>query len=96
MRRARRRPAPLPLPMQRAGRTVPVKHEATGMQRDSPGERYADMRLPHERDEDVHQPSPPTLRVKQAAQDLAEGRTDTDRYNEARENFEEKNHKDDA
>ena len=57
--------------------------EATGVAADAPrapDERYANLRMPHERDERTHVPSAPSEVVTQAADDLAEGRRETDLY----------------
>src|SRR5262249_17291078 len=45
-------------------------------------------KLPHERDESVATPTRPARRIVQAERDLAQGRQDTDCYNDARRAFE--------
>ena len=52
--------------------------------------RYSRMKLPHERDESTHGPAKPTAVTEQAAQDVEQGRVDTDRYGEAGRHFERK------
>lgn len=57
--------------------------EATGVAAGSPrapDERYANLKMPHERDERTHAPGAPSEVVTQAADDLAEGRRETDLY----------------
>ena len=48
------------------------------------------MKLPHERDESTHGPAKPTAVTEQAAQDVEQGRVDTDRYGEAGRHFDRK------
>jgi hypothetical protein len=71
-------------------RPIVEKDEATGVAAGSPhaaDERYADLKMPHERDERTHAPSAPSVVVTQAADDLAEGRRETDRYGKAGTDF---------
>ena len=52
--------------------------------------RYVKLKMPHERDESTHAPAPPNDVTEQAAQDIEQGRKDTDRYGAAGENFDRK------
>jgi hypothetical protein len=44
------------------------------------GNRYAKMKLPHERDESAHRPGPPNPVTLQGASDVEQGKRDTDCY----------------
>jgi len=66
------------------------KDEATGVAAGSaraPDVRYANLKVPHERDERTHAPGAPSEIVTQAADDLAEGRRETDLYAKAGTDF---------
>jgi hypothetical protein len=52
--------------------------------------RYARMKLPHERDESAHPPGAPNPVTKQGARDLQQGKTDTDCYDAAASRYERK------
>jgi hypothetical protein len=54
------------------------------------GNRYARMRLPHERDESTQAPGTPNPVTTQGQRDLAEGRTDTDCYDAVAPRYERK------
>jgi hypothetical protein len=71
------------------GQTTPEKNDATtGTEPEGRAESYARLRLPHERDEDVtSQVDQPRPIIRRAADDLAEGKVDTDCYGQARINF---------
>ena len=73
------------------GKTIPAQEDATGA---DTADKYKDLRLPHERDENVgssaHRRQP---QIEQAQKDLAEGEVDTDRYGEASINFERQERK---
>ncbi len=83
----RRRRTPLPRDV-----TQPIveKDDAAGVAAGSaraPDERYANLRMPHERDERTHAPDAPSEVVTQAADDLAEGRRETDLYGKVGTDF---------
>jgi len=83
----RRRPMPLP---RNATEPTVDKDEATGVAAGaarSTGERYADLKMPHERDERTHAPGAPSELVTQAADDLVEGRRESDLYTKAGSDF---------
>lgn len=44
------------------------------------GNRYAKLRLPHERDQSTHRPGAPDPVMQQGARDVEQGKTDTDCY----------------
>ena len=50
--------------------------------------RYARMKLPHERDESTQQPGTPKPVTRQGARDLEQGKTDTDCYDAAGPRYE--------
>ena len=55
-----------------------------------PGKRYSKLKLPHERDESTHRPGKPDAVTQQAAQDLQQGKVDTDCYGTTAAHFERK------
>jgi hypothetical protein len=70
--------------------TIAERDEATSFAADAarvPPQRYANLRMPHERDERTHAPSPPSEVGTQAANDLAEGKRETDLYGKAGSDF---------
>lgn len=76
----RRRHTPFP---REVVQPVVDKDEATGVAADSArprADRYANLTMPHERDERTETPNAPTEVVTQAADDLAKGSRDTDLY----------------
>ncbi len=52
--------------------------------------RYSRMKLPHERDESTHRPARPDGVTEQAAQDIEQGKVDTDCYGAAGPNYDAK------
>ena len=74
--------------------TVPAADVATddnsNVSRPRRGNRYAKLKLPHERDETVHQPGTPDPVTTQGATDIAQGKTDTDCYDDVGERFDRK------
>ena len=54
------------------------------------GNRYAKMKLPHERDESAHPPGKPNDVVEKGARDVEQGRSDTDCYPAAGPRFDRK------
>ena len=54
------------------------------------GNRYAKMKLPHERDESAHRPGEPNDVVVQGARDVEHGKTDTDCYDAVGPRFDRK------
>jgi hypothetical protein len=56
-------------------------------QRPPRGNRYAKMKLPHERDESAHTPGEPDPVTTQAARDVEQGQRDTDCYEAAGQQF---------
>ena len=50
--------------------------------------RYARMKLPHERDESTREPGAPNPITEQGARDLEQGKTDTDCYDAASPRYE--------
>ena len=83
----RRRRTPLPRDVTRP---IVDQDEATGRAAGSArasDERYGDLKMPHERDERTHAPGAPSEAVKQAADDLAEGRRETDLYGKVGTDF---------
>jgi len=54
------------------------------------GRRYANLGMPHERDEHPHAPGEPSPVTTHAADDLAEGRRDTDLYAKVGADFDRK------
>ncbi|HET7134353.1 MAG TPA: hypothetical protein VFJ25_00420 [Casimicrobiaceae bacterium] len=77
MKRSRRRPHP---PQDLAIAADDSTDDTIDAVRPPGGNRYNRMRLPHERDESTHPPGTPNPVTTQGAQDLAEGKTDTDCY----------------
>ena len=79
------------MPLRQYGtRTTVERDEATGFAADAarvPHQRYGDLKMPHERDERTHPPSPPNEVATQAANDLAEGKRETDLYGKAGTDF---------
>jgi hypothetical protein len=74
-------------------RVLPLveRDEASGAaSRAPPEQRYANLKMPHERDEVSHRPGPPGPVTTQAANDLRDGQRDTDRYTQAGEDFDRK------
>jgi len=70
--------------------TIVERDEATSVAADTarvPRQRYANLKMPHERDERTHAPSPPSEVGTQAANDLAEGKRETDLYGKAGTDF---------
>ena len=53
---------------------------AAGRSRPQRGNRYAKMKLPHERDESANPPGSPDPVITQGARDVEEGKADTDCY----------------
>lgn len=87
MKRKRRLPVAKPLSGLRVEKDV-----ATGVAARTarPGRRYSNLKLPHERDESTHRPGKPDAVTRQAAQDLQEGKVDTDCYGTTAAHFERK------
>lgn len=54
--------------------------EQTSLRR---GNRYARMKMPHERDESTHAPNTPNPVTAQGARDVEQGKVDTDCYDAA-------------
>jgi hypothetical protein len=54
------------------------------------GNRYAKMKLPHERDESARAPPSPSPVTTQGARDVEQGKTDTDCYNAVGERYDRK------
>jgi hypothetical protein len=77
VRRSRRRPHP---PRDLGIAADVATDNTTDATRPRRGNRYDDMRLPHERDESTQRPGTPNPVTTQGEKDLAEGRTDTDCY----------------
>jgi hypothetical protein len=83
----RRRRTPLPRDVTRP---IVDRDEATGggaRSARASDERYGNLNMPHERDERTHAPGAPTEAVTQAADDLAEGRRETDLYGKVGTDF---------
>jgi hypothetical protein len=55
-----------------------------------PGAQYANLPLPHERDERTQRPGKPKAVTRQAADDLAHGSRDTDLYTRVGIDFDRK------
>ena len=87
MKRSRRRPHP---PKDLGIAADVATDDTTDRARPPRGNRYAGMRLPHERDESTHRPGTPNPVTTQGATDLAEGRTDTDCYDAVGPRYERK------
>ena len=71
-------------------RTIVERDDATGVAADAarvPHQRYGNLKMPHERDERTHPASPPSEVGTQAANDLAEGKRETDLYGKAGTDF---------
>ena len=64
--------------------------EATGDSAPHKGPRYSRLTMPHERDERPHEPGAPNVVTTRAADDVAEGRRDTDLYSQAGADFDRK------
>lgn len=87
MRRSRSRRRPHP--PRDLGVAADVATDATtDRARPRRGNRYDRMRLPHERDESTQGGGAPSRVMTQAADDLAEGRTDTDCYDAVATHYE--------
>jgi len=85
----RRRRTPLPGDVTRP---IVDQDEATGRaagagSAHASDERYGDLKMPHEHDERTHAPGAPSEAVTQAADDLAEGRRETDLYGKVGTDF---------
>jgi len=88
MKRQRHLPSP-------RGRSRPdvEANEATGLEAGSalPADaQYAKLALPHERDERTARPGKPGTVTRQAADDLAQGKRDTDLYTRVGADFDRK------
>jgi len=69
------------------------ENQATGVAADSalpPGAQYANLPLPHERDERTQRPGKPKAVTRQAADDVAHGSRDTDLYTRVGIDFDRK------
>ena len=84
MKRSRRRPHP---PKDLGIAADVATDDTTDRARPPRGNRYAGMRLPHERDESTHRPGEPDPVTKRAAKDLEDGQQDTDCYGAVGERF---------
>ena len=87
MRRSRRRPHP---PRDLGVAADVATDTTTDAARPRRGNRYARMRLPHERDESAQAPGPPDGVTAQGERDLAEGKTDTDCYDAVGPRYQQK------
>jgi hypothetical protein len=87
----RRRRTPLP---RQAVQPIVEEDEATGStvvpSAGDTEQKYANLRMPHERDERTHAPVRPGAVTTQAADDLAEGRRETDLYSKVGADFDRK------
>ena len=87
MKRSRRRARPSGDPGVAADVATDTDAATTRSRR---GNRYAKLKMPHERDESTHAPAPPNNVTEQSAQDIEQGLKDTDRYGAAGANFDRK------
>ena len=67
-----------------------VATEVTARTVRSPAKRYSNLKMPHERDESTHASAKPSAIVEQAAQDLGQGKVETDCYTATGERFDRK------
>ena len=84
MKRSRRRERP-PSDLGVAADVATDAAATTGRPRR--GNRYARMKMPHERDESTHAPGAPNPVTAQGARDVEQGRADTDCYDAAGPRF---------
>lgn len=67
-----------------------VATEVTARTVRSPAKRYSNLKMPHERDESTHASAKPSAIVEQAAQDVEQGKVETDCYAAIGERFDRK------
>lgn len=67
-----------------------VATEVTARTVRPPAKRYSNLKMPHERDERPHAPVKPRMITEQAAQDVEQGKVETDCYGATGERFDRK------